>query len=456
MPYSKKLESLFKRKNIRVGSRIALTKCSKIHEGLLMPKTELGDPDSVVIKLDSGYNIGIKYAPEVRIDKAGSRTPKTVMDEKSYELGRVSRELLKLKFNPKKPPVSLIATGGTIASRVDYKTGAVRALENPREFLHNVPELADVVNIKHLRNPLTKMSEDMGYRDWQEIARTVARDLNSGMHGAIVTHGTDTLHYTSAALSFMLRNLHKPVILVGAQRSSDRGSSDAGMNLICSAHAAVGNIAEVGICMHGESSDSFCFFNRGTKVRKMDSQRRDAFRPINELPLARVYPGGKTEILNKNHNKRNNREKVKLDTKFESRVALLKAYPGSEPGMIDYLVSKGYKGFVIEASGLGHVPTFGRKPWTSTIKKHTRDGIPFVTAPQTLYGRINPHVYTNLRILYHEAGAIPGGDMLPETAYVKLGWVLGHTKSMEKVREMMLTNYAGETSQRSLPQTFLY
>ena len=454
--YSGKLDALFKRKGVRIGSRIMITKQGKAHEGLLMPKTDVGDPDSVVIKLDSGYNIGLKYGTGVRIEKSKTKTPEGVKKEEMYELGRVSKNLLKIKFNPKKPPISLISTGGTITSRVDYKTGGVTGLENPREFLHNVPELADIVNIKHLRVPFTKMSEDMGYRDWQEIAREVARDLNSGMKGVIVTHGTDFLHFTAAALSFMLRNLHKPVILVGAQRSSDRGSSDAGMNLICASHAAIGEIAEVGICMHGESADTYCLFNRGTKVRKMHTSRRDAFRPINDMPLAKVYPNGKIDITNKNHKKRNNSEKVELDAKFEPKVALLKAYPGSEPSVIDYLVSKGYSGFVIEAGALGHVPTLGRKSWISTIKKHTSNGIPFVTASQTLYGRINPNVYTNLRILYNEAGAIPGEDMLPETAYVKLCWVLGHTKSLDKVREMMLTNYAGEITKRSLQESFLY
>ena len=454
--YSKRLEAVFKRKHVRVGSRIRVSKAGKAHEGLLMPKSDMGDPGSVVIKLDSGYNIGLKYGKGVTIVKARSKTPGTVKEEEEYELGRVSRSLLKVRFNPKKPPVSLISVGGTIASRVDYQTGGVKGISDPREILHNIPELAGIVNIKHLRSPFTKMSEDMDCRDWQEIARAVARDLNSGMKGAIVTHGTDFLHFTSAALSFMLRNLHKPVVLVGAQRSPDRGSSDTGMNLICASHAAVGEIAEVGICMHGESGDSFCLFNRGTKVRKMHTSRRDAFRPINEMPLAKVFPNGKVEITNREHRKRDDREKVELDTKFEPRVALLKAYPGSEPGVIDYLVSKGYRGFVIEAGALGHVPTFARKPWISTIKKHVKDGIPFVTASQTLYGRINPNVYTNLRILYHEAGAIPGEDMLPETAYVKLGWVLGHTKSLEKVKEMMLTNYAGEITKRTLPGTFLY
>ncbi|RLJ04838.1 MAG: Glu-tRNA(Gln) amidotransferase GatDE subunit D, partial [Candidatus Aenigmatarchaeota archaeon] len=184
--------------------------------------------------------------------------------------------------------------------------------------------------------------------------------------------------------------------------------------------------------------------------------RRDAFRPINSLPLAKIWPDGKIETVNEEFKKRNDKEDVVLDAKFQPKVGLLKVYPGSDPGIIDYFAGKGYKGFVIEGTGLGHVPTFAKKPWIPVIKKHIKDGIPFVITSQTLYGRVNPNVYTNLRILYHETGAIPGEDMLPETAYVKLGWVLGHTEDMEKIKEMMLTNYAGEITKRSLDKTFLY
>ena len=187
----------------------------------------------------------------------------------------------------------------------------------------------------------------------------------------------------------------------------------------------------------------------------MDTQRRDAFRPINDIPLARVYPSGKIEQLNDSIRQRS-AGKVRLDAKFESRIAMLKVYPGSDPSVVDCHVSKGIRGFVIEGTGLGHVPTNGKKEWVSTIKRHTKNGIPFVVTPQTVYGRINPNVYSNLRILYNEAGAIPGEDMLTETAYVKLGWVLGHTKEPEKIREMMLTNYAGEITDRTLAETFLY
>lgn len=453
--YSARVRKALKARKIRTGDRVLVKKLGKRMEGILMPQTGAGDPGTLVLKLDSGYNIGVKFK-NAGLDKSGTREPGAVKEEGEFEMGKTRKGLLKVRFGSNKPPISIISVGGTIASRVDYKTGGAKAMEDPREFLHNVPELGGIANIRSIERPFTKMSEDMDHRDWQGIAKAVARRLNMGDRGVIVTHGTDFLHMTSAALSFFLRDLTKPVVLVGSQRSSDRGSSDAGMNLICAAHAATGEIAEVGICMHGRMDDDYCLFIRGSKARKMDTQRRDAFRPINEYPLALVWPDGRIKIKNRNYTKRNDRGRVELDLRFEPRVALLKAYPGSDPSVIEYLVSKGCKGFVIEASGLGHVPTNGKGSWIPIIKKHTRDGIPFVTAPQTIYGRINPNVYSNLRALYRDAGAIPGSDMLSETAYIKLGWVLGHTQDPKRVREMMLTNYAGEITGRTLAGAFLY
>jgi glutamyl-tRNA(Gln) amidotransferase subunit D len=452
--YAKKLQSILRQKKLRIGERIAIEKDGKTYEGILMPRIELGDQMSLVLKLDNGYNIGIRFEPGVKIERSQSKEPEEIKEEEEYELGKTKKKFLDVSFDPKKPAVCLITTGGTISSRVDYRTGGVHAVSNPKELLHNVPELAEIVNIREMVTPFTKMSEDMDPLDWKKLAEIAAKKLNSGDNGVIIGHGTDTLHFTAAALSFFLRNLSKPVVLVGSQRSSDRGSSDAGMNLICAARVAVSDIAEVGICMHGSPDDSYCLFLRGTKVRKMHTSRRDAFRPINDLPLAKVWPDGRMDKINPEQKKRMD-GKVELDVKFEQDIAILKAYPGSDPSVIDYYVRKGCKGFVIEGTGLGHVPTFAKKSWIGTIKKHSEQ-IPFVVAPQTLYGRVNPDVYSNLRILYHEAGAIPGEDMLPETAYIKLGWVLGHTRSMEKIREMMLTNYAGEITKRSLPETYLY
>ncbi|NIO23136.1 MAG: Glu-tRNA(Gln) amidotransferase subunit GatD [Candidatus Aenigmarchaeota archaeon] len=445
---------MLRRKKIRIGDHVLIEKSRKRYFGMLMPKPEFGDPGTIVIKLDNGYNVGFDVKG-LKISKAKFEEPESVEEEMRYELGKTSKSLLKVDFDPRKPKVALISTGGTIISRVDYRTGGVYAVENPKELLHNVPELSKIVNLK-MSNPLNKMSEDFDPSDWVSLAKHVARELNSGKKGVIITHGTDTLHYTSAALSFFLKGLRKPVVLVGAQRSSDRGSSDAGMNLVCASHAALSNIGEVGICMHGSTNDDYCLFIRGTHARKMDSERRDAFRSINEYPLAEVWPDGRIEMKNRNYKKRKDNTKVKVDSKFEPKIAILKVYPGADPDVINYYVSKSYKGFVIEATGLGHVPTNGKNEWISTIKKHTANGIPFVTTLQTIYGRINTNVYTNLRILYRDAGAIPGDNMLTEVAFVKLGWILGHTKNMEEIKRMISTNYAGEITKRTLAGHFLY
>jgi glutamyl-tRNA(Gln) amidotransferase subunit D len=438
-------------KNIKIGERISVTKDKKTYEGLLMPRAELGDKKCIVLKLDSGYNIGIRYEKGIKIERSKKPEPKEIKEELKFEMEK--EKIRELKFDSKKPKVALIMTGGTIISRVDYRTGGVYALERPEELLTNIPELKNIVNIESILSPFKKMSEDLNYKDWQKLAELAARELNKNQ-GVIITHGTDTLHYTSAVLSFMLKNLYKPVVLTASQRSSDRGSSDAFMNMICSAYAAVSDIAEVGTCMHGSTDDQYCYFIRGTKCRKLHTTRRDAFRSINEMPLAKIWSDGKIDILNKNYKKRSD-EKVIADIKFEPKVALLKSYPGSEPDILEYLVKKGYKGFVIEGTGMGHVPTFTERSWIPPIKKLIKDGIPVVIAPQTIYGRINTDVYTNLRILYHEAKAIPAEDMLSEVAYIKLGFLLGHTKDLEKVRELMLTNMAGEITERSEIEAFL-
>lgn len=432
--YSKGLQRVFSSKKIKIGDRIKTGK----YEGMLMPRSDIGDPNTLVIKLDSGYNIGIRASKPGSIKRIASKAKWS-----SKESG--------FTFDKKNPLVSIISTGGTITSKIDYRTGGVTTLINPKDLLEGMPELAEFSRLK-LSSPFNIMSESMVAKHWQILAREVAKELKTS-EGVVVTHGTDTLHYTAAALSFMLKNLGKPVILAGSQRSSDRGSSDSAMNLICSARAALSDIAAVGICMHASINDDYCILTRGTKVRKMHTSRRDAFRPINDLPLAKIWPDGKIQKLR--HVKPRSGGKVKVDTAFENSIAILKTYPGSNPALLDHLVSKGYRGIVLQLTGIGQAPTYGDSSWLDSIKKATEKGVLICGAADTLYGRLNPNVYTEGR-LTKEAGLLHLEDMLAETAYVKLGWVLGHTKSLEKAKEMMLTNYAGELSPRTLPDSYLY
>lgn len=417
-----------------VGDEIILMKGNYTYEGIVIPSPK---KDSIIIKLSSGYNIGFKKS-SVKITKVEKKQKPKIFSE--------------VKFEKRKdlPEISIISTGGTIASRVDYETGGVRWLMKPEEIFFMAPELSDITAFRNIVSPFQIASESMTFECYRILAKEAAKELNSGSNGVIITHGTDTLHYTSAALSFMLQNLSKPVCLVGAQRSPDRGSFDGSMNLICGSYiAGHSDIGEAVIVMHGEMSDTYCNVLRGTKVRKMHSTRRDTFRPVNTSPLARVYMNGKIEKMS-DYRVRNNNNEVFADIELEERTAIIKAYPNFNPDIIDYYIDKGYKGLVVEASALGHVPTDTideKFSWIKSIKRAREEGIIIVFATQCLFGRVDPFVYSNGRIM-EEMGVIYAEDMLPETAYLKLSWILGHTNDYFEVKRNMLDNMAGEINYR--------
>ncbi len=442
MAYSPALEKELAARKIAAGDRVRVFSVGREFEGILMPRPDAGDKDALVLKLDSGYNAGVKFDSSSKIEKLASRQAESIGKAQRAKIGGQDKSL---------PMLSLVSTGGTIASRVDYKTGGVKAVMDPEEIFSNSPELARAANFKSIVSPFTTFSENMAPREWQKIAETVVKELNSEVDGVIVTHGTDTLHFTAAALSFMLRDLGKPVALVGAQRSPDRGSFDGSMNLLCASHwAGKGSQAEVAIVMHGTSSDDYCIASRGTKVRKMHTSRRDAFRPINDSPLAKIWRDGKIERTGDVFKQRDDSKKTVADTKFEEKISLVKTVPGSDPSMVDWLLEKGARGIVVEATGLGQVPIETSDPsknWLSHLKKAIDSGVVVAVASQCIYGRTNPNVYEAGRRLL-DAGAVFCGDMLPETAYVKLGFVLGHEKKPEKARELMLQNLAGELNSR--------
>ncbi|MAG19999.1 Glu-tRNA(Gln) amidotransferase GatDE subunit D [archaeon] len=419
------------------GDQIQVKTKDEIFDGILIPSV---NKKTLILKLSSGYNIGISKSKIKSIKKL--KTPKKIIPK------------TKIKQNTKLPSVSLIATGGTISSKIDYNTGAVKSLMEPEEILSLAPEISDIVHINKIESPFMVLSENMSYQHWKKIAETTAKLINKD-EAVIITHGTDTLHFTSAALSFMLKNLSKPIILTYSQRSTDRGSTDTNLNLICSSHLAKSNMAEVMIVGHGESSDTYCLANRGTKVRKCHTSLRSTFRPINELPLAKVFPNGSIKILNKKYKKRTE-EKVTANTKFEEKVALLKYYPGASPDILDYFIEKKYKGIVIETTGLGHVAVKESKyNWLPTIKKAINAGLTICAAPQTLYGKLNPLVYSTGREI-SKLGVIYLEDILPETAYIKLGHVLGNTKDSKEIKNQMLTNLSNEFNDRLTEDSFLY
>ncbi len=414
---------------IAEGDFVRVTKAGKVYEGILMPRSELGDSKHVVIKLKNGYNIGFNVEG-IKIELISRRKEREERAEEEF-------------FEEGKPLVSILGTGGTIASKIDYTSGAVHPAFSTSEIVNAVPELKEIASLK-TKIIFNILSENMTPEHWRTIAREVARELEESK-GVVVAHGTDTLAYTASALAFMLTELPKPVVFVGSQRSSDRPSSDASLNLISAVRVALSDIAEVVAVMHSTSGDEGCAIHRATKVRKMHSSRRDAFKSINSLPLGEVR--GEKITTFQEYSKRSS-GKVKLDDRLEDRVALLKIYPGFPEQLMDYYIEN-FKGLVIEGTGLGHVP----ERLISKLEEAYRDNKPVVMTSQTLFGRVDMKVYSTGRKLL-KAGVISGKDMLPEVALVKLMVALGRFEEYEEVRSFMQTNIAGEISERSLYNTF--
>ncbi|MGQ9719970.1 MAG: Glu-tRNA(Gln) amidotransferase subunit GatD [Candidatus Jordarchaeum sp.] len=422
----KKLEDA----KVKIWSVIEVTTPEATYQGILLPRSDMGDDTHLVLKLNTGYNIGIRI------------TGDTIIKEIGYNPGFYAIPEIEIEFDAKKPKVFLIGTGGTVASRLDYRTGAVIPAFTPQELFSAVPELAEICNLR-TKLLFEVFSEDMIPEYWIKIAETAAEEINSGVDGIIIPHGTDTMHFTSSALSFMLKDLPVPVVLVGSQRSSDRPSSDAAINLISATRvAAYSDIAEVVVCMHGSSSDDYNLIHRGTRVRKMHTSRRDAFRTIGDIPIGLVQ-NDEIKMIRNDYRKRNKNGKVKADTKLDPKVALVYTYPGMEADIINHLRDLEYHGIVLAGTGLGHCP----KTIIESLKKIIEENIPVAMTSQCLYGFIGMNVYERGRDLL-KIGVIPCKNMLPETAYVKLIYVLGHTKDMKEIYKQMTTNLSGEITTR--------
>ncbi|MFZ4401886.1 MAG: Glu-tRNA(Gln) amidotransferase subunit GatD [Bacteroidales bacterium] len=421
---------VLKKYNVRVWGQANVNTTRGIFQGTILPRSENDDDQHIVMKIVTGYNIGVDIVNITEMIETGYKKANYKIPEKEFP------------YTEGFPKVKLIGTGGTIASRLDYRTGAVIPAFSPGELYGAVPELADICNLT-TEKVFAVFSENMGPEQYKKLAVAIGKEIENGIDGIIIGHGTDTLSHTAAALTFMVQNSPVPIVLVGSQRSSDRPSSDAALNLMHAATAAGhGNIAEVMVCMFGPTSDEYGLLHRGTRVRKMHSSYRSTFRTIGDVPLASVTRKGVVPIKQEYNHRRKDRN-VTILPFFEEKVAIIYYYPNMQPDMIDSLVENGYKGIIIAGTGLGHV----NKPLYPAIERATAKGVHMFMCVQTLWGYAHMFVYDTGRDLMAK-GVIPAMNMMPEVAYIKLGWVLGQTTDPVKVREMMLTPINDEITPR--------
>ena len=390
-------------------------------EGVILPRSGSFDDLHVVMKLKNGYNVGLHVDRLEHVTEVGYKEAKYKIPEKEFPA------------RPTLPKVTLLGTGGTIASRLDYRTGAVIPAFTPGELYGAVPELADICNLT-TKKIFGVFSENMAMENYLVLAKAIGEEIAAGADGIVIGHGTDTMGHTAAILSFMVQDSPVPIVLVGSQRSSDRPSSDAALNLIHSVRtAAYSDIAEVMICMFGPTSDRYGLLHRGTRCRKMHSSYRSTFRTVGDIPLAMVSRDSFT-YLTTDFVKRDPSRQVRVDPVYNDRTTILFYYPGMRPDLVDALVEKGYKGIVIAGTGLGHV----NKPLYPALQRAVAAGVHVVMTVQTLWGYVQMYVYDTGRDLL-DLGVVQLENMLPETALMKLSWVLGHTDDHAEVMRMMRT-----------------
>ncbi|MBR4339333.1 MAG: Glu-tRNA(Gln) amidotransferase subunit GatD [Bacteroidales bacterium] len=452
--YKGRALDILKKYDVHVWDKAEVETTRGHFSGKILPRAENTDDLHIVMKVITGYNIGLDITTITGMKGERDPQPNFKIPEKEFP------------YTPGLPHVKLLGTGGTIASRLDYRTGAVIPAFSPGELYGAVPELADICNLD-TEKVFAVFSENMSPKEYMALANKIGDEIKAGIDGIVIGHGTDTLAHTATALTYMCQNLPMPVVLVGSQRSSDRPSSDAALNLMHAMTAAGhGDIAEVMVCMFGPTSDEYGFLHRGTRVRKMHSSYRSTFRTIGDTPLATIDRKNGARPIKEvyNHRRKNQERKVEVITDLESykasiaandyntsrivpvfddRVAILYYYPGMKPDVLESLIDRGYKGIVWDGTGLGHV----NKGMFEAIQKATDAGIHQYMCVQTIWGYTHMFVYDTGRDLMAR-GIIPADNMLAESAYIKLGWALGLTHDREEVRKLMLTPINSETTPR--------
>jgi glutamyl-tRNA(Gln) amidotransferase subunit D len=414
-----------------IGDVLEVQTAGESVRGTLVPRYEHDDERHVVIKLKNGYNVGIaveKISKVVRVAKG--EAPRFVAPQRAAGM-----EL---------PRVSIIGTGGTIASRVDYRTGAVHPATTAEELYSLFPELSEVASISP-EILLRVSSENLEPSHWEAMAKRVSEIVAKGVSGIILTMGTDAMGYTAAALSFALRGLPVPLFVVGSQRSSDRPSSDAFLNLIGAATMAVrADFSGVYVVMHADSSDDRLAVHMGTRVRKSHTSARDAFESMGVEPVAYWSREGIRMSAHEAPTPRREAAGFAAKPKFDPRVALVKFYPSMPTAYLSGLL-QGMRGVVLEGTGLGHINS---KNIETVGKFVTGGGVACMTS-QCLWGRVDMNVYDNGRDLLR-TGVVPLEDMLPETALAKLMWALANSASAEEAKRIMQEDLAGETTARTI------
>ncbi|MFW9868230.1 MAG: asparaginase [Candidatus Thorarchaeota archaeon] len=329
-----------------------------------------------------------------------------------------------------------MTTGGTISSVYDSGTQALRPGLTVEELLDRLPK--GMGNVEVIQRELYQLdSANAQPHHWQTLASTIKEisEEIADLTGIVVTHGTDTMTYSAAAVSFMVQDFGKPIVFTGAQIPASIPWSDGPRNLLDAIRvAAFGDLGETCIVFNGE-------IHRATRAKKVRVNSYDAFDSMDPSPIGIL---SRDIVLYVGRKKRDHSLIPRFDTRFDDRVFLLKVFPGMPPQTLARIVDMGFHGIIVEGYGSGNIPT-DENALTGGILQAIDQNCFVVISSQCAFGQADLSIYEVGRAAM-EVGAMSAYDMTPEAALVKLSWVLGHTKESDRVREMMSISYVGEMS----------
>jgi L-asparaginase len=330
----------------------------------------------------------------------------------------------------KKQKILLLFTGGTIAQIYDSKIKALRPAETPKDILQLAPELKEQFEIGYqfvANIDSSNVQPDL----WKTLSEIIYKEYDN-YDGFVITHGTDTMSYTASALSFSLTNLGKPVVFTGAHLYPDAPGSDAKNNLSNAFHVASMDLADV-VIVFGS------WIVRGNRSTKKDEGSLETIWSPIFPELGRIRMD--IELWDFSH-KRDTKKRPILQTGFEERIMVFTAFPGLQASFIESILTTDVKGIIIRGYGPGNVP-ITENSLVESIKKFVSKGIPVVITSQTAVGLTKISIYET-GIQAQKLGVISSGDMTLEATIAKFMWTLQQTQDIEKIRDLMETNIAGE------------
>ncbi len=329
--------------------------------------------------------------------------------------------------------VIIIHTGGTIGM-VQGKDGVLRPLQNPEMLLHSLPELADIAELE-LRVPFNLDSSNVQPSHWLQLAGIVRAEQNN-CDGFVILHGTDTIAYTAAALSFLLADVMQPIILTGAQRPLCMLRTDARTNLTDAIELATRDIPETAVLFNNT-------LWRGNRTQKISSNRYSAFHSPNYPPLGQL---GLHVTLNREYMRRE-RQNFFPTPHFETKVLCLKLHPGFTATLFDILPPANFKAVLLQGFGAGNIPLHPRLlQW---LEAHSKRGLTIAIASQSPRGCVDLSLYEGGRAA-QACGAISCRDMTIETSLVKMMLLQGTRSDRAEIEQLFTTALAGELGEEQM------